>query len=361
MTILAVASGLVTAAWVLLAALLPRALREVPRADEKAVATGARVSVIVPAHDEEALIRRCVSSIAAQDAPAHEIIVVDDHSSDQTANVAAQAGARVVKAADRPGGWLGKPWAAWQGAQAASGELLLFVDADAILSPGCLRAVVASAEKTGADLLAALPRAACATFAEALLQPVMLLMMMWQFDPRRVNDPNDDVAAAPGSFLLFRRAAYDRVGGHTAVRAEIVEDLKLAQLVKKSGMTLRLVAAPHLVATRRALSLRALLNSWFRVGVDGVGRNPLIALAALAAILVLFLGPYALAPLGIALVVIAAAHLVTTRVVRAQLARAYGFDDRWAWLQPLGALMAWLLFWRVLFASLAARGPEKWR
>ena len=359
MTALAVASGVVTAAWVLLAALLPKALREVPRADEKAVAAGAKVSVIVPAHDESALIRRCVSSIAAQDAPAHEIIVVDDHSTDDTAEVAAQAGARVVAAADRPEGWLGKPWAAWQGAQAASGEYLLFVDADAILAPACLRAVVAGAEKSGADLLAALPRAACASVAEALLQPVMLILMMWQFDPRRVNDPKDAAAAAPGSFLLFRRSAYDRAGGHVAVRGEIVEDLKLAQLVKQSGMTLRLVSAPHLVATRRALSLRALWNSWFRVGVDGVGRNPLLAVVALLAIALLFLLPYV--AIGWVLVGLAAAHLVVTRVVRAQLARAYGIDDRFAWLQPLGALMAWLLFVRVLFASIFARGPERWR
>ena len=361
MTALVAACGVVTVAWLLLAALLPRALREVPRADEKAVATGARVSVIVPAHDEEMLIRRCVSSLAAQDTPAYEIIVVDDHSTDQTASVAAQAGARVVTAADRPAGWLGKPWAAWQGAQAATGDWLLFVDADATLAPACLRAVVASAERNSADLLAALPRPACATFAEALLQPVMLLMMMWQFDPRRVNDPKDEAAAAPGSFLLFRRSAYERIGGHVAVKGEIVEDLKLAQLVKRNGMVLRLVAAPHLLATRRALSFRALWNSWFRVGVDGVGRSPVLAILALLAVQILFLGPYLAAPLGYVLAGVAAAHLIVTRVVRAQLGHAYGFDERWAWLQPLGALLAWLLLWRVFFASLGARSPERWR
>src|SRR5689334_7203885 len=113
-------------------------------------------------------------------------------------------------------------------------------------------------------------------------------------------------------------------------------------------MTLRLVSAPHLVATRRALSLRALWNSWFRVGVDGVGRNPLLALVALIAIAFLFLLPYGVAALGWVELGLAAAHLVVTRIVRAQLARAYGIDDRFAWLQPLGALMAWLLFVRVL-------------
>jgi hypothetical protein len=126
-------------------------------------------------------------------------------------------------------------------------------------------------------------------------------------------------------------------------------------------MSLRLVAAPHLVATRRALSLRKHWNSWFRVGVDGVGRNPLLALIALLAVTILFLGPYIAAPLGWFLAGIAAAHLIVTRVVRAQIARAYGIDDRFAWLQPIGAFLAWLLFWRVLVASTGPRGPERWR
>jgi len=190
---------------------------------------------------------------------------------------------------------------------------------------------------------------------------VMLLMMMWQFDPRRVNDPKDEAAAAPGSFLLFRRSAYERLGGHVAVKGEIVEDLKLAQLVKQNGMALRLVAAPHLVATRRALSFRALWNSWFRVGVDGVGRSPALAAVALLAVALLFWFPYGVAPLGWVLLGLAVAHLIVTRIVRAQLGHAYGFDERWAWLQPLGALLAWFVLLRVFFASLGARSPERWR
>ena len=358
-----IASAVVVALWAWLAALLPRALRRVPRID----ATGQPrqsplVSVVVPARNEEKLLPGCLAALAAQDFTPLEVVVVDDHSSDGTRQVAEAArGVRLVLAPERPAGWAGKCWAAWQGARAARGEWLLFLDADALTEPACLRATLADAQRAEADLLAAMPRADCASTWEALAQPVMLFLLLWHLHPERVNDPRDPTAAAPGSFLFFRRVAYEKMGGHEAVRGQVVEDLKLAQLVKQSGLKLRLAAAPHLVATRRPLTRRELWNGWCRVAVDGLGRRAGLGLLGGFAVAVAFLLPYAVAPLGWAATGLAAVHLLLARLVRLQLARAWGIDDRLAWLQPLGALFAVAVLLRAALAARTGGARVEWR
>jgi hypothetical protein len=189
----------------------------------------------------------------------------------------------------------------------------------------------------------------------------MLLLMMWQLDPRRVNDPADPVAAAPGSFLLFRRQAYAAIGGHAAVRDKVVEDLGLAEQVKRGGRRLRLLAAPHLFATSRAQSLAVLWTSWLRVTVDGLGRRPALAFVGALAVQLFFLTPYLLAPLGWPFLALASVHLLVTRAVRAQLGFAYGVDQRLAWLQPLGALLAELILLRALLALIGVGAAVAWR
>jgi cellulose synthase/poly-beta-1,6-N-acetylglucosamine synthase-like glycosyltransferase len=343
------ASGSVVAAWGLLAALLPRAVGRVPRADGSRGAGAAHepplVSVIVPARNEEALIARCLASLSAQTYPALEVIVVDDHSSDGTRAIAERT-ARVVRAPDAPPGWTGKCWAAWQGAAASKGEWLLFLDADAILAPSCIGVALGAA--ADADLLSLMPRARCATALEAIVQPVMLMLLLWRDDPRRLNDPRDASAAAPGSFLLFRRAAYERVGGHAAVRAEVVDDRKIAERVKHGGLRLRVVAAPTLLETSRPLELLGLWNGWTRVVPEGVGQRARAATLGAGAVQTMFLLPYFLAPLGPTLAMLAAAHFVLSLVVRWQLRSAYGVDARFAWLQPLGAVFAVLVLLRAI-------------
>jgi cellulose synthase/poly-beta-1,6-N-acetylglucosamine synthase-like glycosyltransferase len=353
--VLTVLSGLVVASWALFALMLPRARRQVPRLDDAPAPTSQPlVSVIVPARNEAELLPRCLTALAAQQYPHIETIVVDDQSTDGTSAVAAgYAGVRVLAAGAREAGWAGKNWAAHRGAQAARGQYLLFLDADARLQPTAIARTVAHAEAQATGLLTVMPDAECATFWEALVQPVMLLLLIWQLDPRHVNDPDDARAAAPGAFLFFSRAAYDAIGGHAAVRGEIVDDLKLAQRVKGQRLKLRLVAAPELVATRRVISMHRLWTSWLRVVVDGLDRHRGRGLLAAALTALMFILPMALAPLGWVPLALGAAQLVFARSVRAQLRATYGIDDRLAWLQPLGALFAVAVLLR---ASLRARG-----
>lgn len=186
---------LVVLGWVFFCAALPAAIRKLPRVRAKALAgtsrdaRDARISVIVPARNEEQLLPRCLDSVRAQQRPIHELIVVDDTSQDATARVATNRGAHVISAGTRPAGWTGKPWAAHVGANAATGDWLLFVDADAVLAPGCVEAALAEAEEHGVDLLSLIPAWRCSTLLESLVQPVFFILLSAAFDFHKMNDP----------------------------------------------------------------------------------------------------------------------------------------------------------------------------
>jgi chlorobactene glucosyltransferase len=228
------------------------------------------VSVIVPARNEALNIEACVRSLTACEYPDFEVIVVDDASDDGTGALARAVGAgrarrlEVVVGAPLPTGWLGKPWACQQGAEVAEGALLLFTDADTTHGPQLLPRAVAALEEEGADLLTVVGRQLMDTFWERLVQPQIFFMMFFRF-PRVEQAARNDRwrdALANGQFMLFRREAYERIGRHEAVRDEIVEDLALAQRVKRAGLALRIRSAETALSTRMYRSLRELVDGW---------------------------------------------------------------------------------------------------
>ena len=200
-----------------------------------------RVSVLVPARDEAAVIGRCVGSLLAQDVA--EILVLDDNSTDATAAVADEAAegdprVRVLRGAPLPAGWAGKPFACAQLAAAAdpASEVLVFVDADVVLVPGALPAAVALLEESGLDLVSPHPRQLAMSPAERLVQPLLQWSIITTL-PLRVAERSRraSLAAANGQFLVVRRNAYERAGGHTAVRSAVLDDVALLRAVKASG------------------------------------------------------------------------------------------------------------------------------
>jgi chlorobactene glucosyltransferase len=228
------------------------------------------VSVIVPARNEERSIRSCVESICASDYPDFEVIVVDDRSVDTTLDLARaipQNHARRVKAVkgrELPDGWIGKPWACAQGARVAGGDLLLFTDADTIHAPELLgRAVAGLAEDQG-DALTLLGRQVMETFWERLVQTHMMAAIVFRFPnpgkPRPTRNWRD--AIANGQFILFDRAVYEGIGGHEAVKGEIVEDQRLAQILCRSGKRLAVREGEAVFATRMYRSLNELIEGW---------------------------------------------------------------------------------------------------
>ncbi len=260
-TTILIVAGMVAAGWTALAARLialsrGKWFRFLPPVGEVA-GDGPSVDAIVPARDEEAHIAATVESIRAQEYPALTITVVDDQSTDSTAAIleqlASPSGARVplrlVRGTDRPEGWVGKTWAVHQGASGASGDWLWFVDADMGLHPRALASAIAEADRTGADFVSFLPGVRCRTFWQGAIASSFLQLLGQLYPLDRVNDPGRPEAIAAGGFILVRRSAYDRAGGHRAVCREIIEDIQLARRVKAAGGRLSIRLAPALAWT----------------------------------------------------------------------------------------------------------------
>lgn len=197
--------------------------------------TGERVSILIPARDEAHQIEACLAAVLAQDGVA-EVLVLDDGSTDGTGELARAAGARVLTGRPLPRGWLGKPHACQQLADAAdpAADVLVFVDADVRLRSGAVTATLSLLR--GLDLVSPYPRQLTGTPVERLVQP--LLQWSWlTFLPLRLAErsPRESLSAANGQLLAVRRGAYDKAGGHAAVRTEVVEDVALLRAVKRAG------------------------------------------------------------------------------------------------------------------------------
>ena len=227
-----------------------------------------RTSVLLPLRDEAPRVEPCLRALLAQEGPL-ELLVLDDGSTDGTADVVRRVvvGDRrvtVLEGAGLPPGWLGKPHACQQLADAADprSQVLVFVDADVVLAPGAVAATVACLQDSGLDLVSPYPRQE-APGATRLVQP--LLQWSWlSFLPLRLAErsPRPSLSAANGQLLAVRREAYDRAGGHAAVRGEVVEDLALLRAVKRSGGTGGVVDGTHLATTRMYDDLASLADGY---------------------------------------------------------------------------------------------------
>jgi chlorobactene glucosyltransferase len=253
-------------AFVFFVARLPRELPQPSRAGDPRPL----VSVIVPARNEALNIETCVRTLTASSYPAFEVLVVDDRSEDDTASIVRSLSAgnalrlHLIEGAELPQGWLGKPWACHQGVGSAKGELLLFTDADTQHGPELLARAVAGLHEEGADLMTLVGRQLMESFWERLVQPQIFMLMLFRFPrfERTAKNARWRDGIANGQYLLFKRAAYDAIGGHEAVRDEVVEDLVLAQRVKRAGLRLRIRGALDDLATRMYQSLPQLVEGW---------------------------------------------------------------------------------------------------
>ena len=238
----AVAAGSLGAAAATAHTAVNAALLRRPRADPPPVDRA--VSVLLPVRDEAHRVGPCLRALLGQvGVPRLEILVLDDGSLDGTADVVREVAAgdprvAVLYGTPLPRGWLGKPHACRQLADAAdpASTVLVFLDADVVLAPHAVAATVDLLGDTGLDLVSPHPRQHAATPAERLVQP--LLQWSWlTFLPLRAAErsPRPTLAAANGQLLAVRRAAYERAGGHAAVRAEVLDDVALLRAVKRAG------------------------------------------------------------------------------------------------------------------------------
>lgn len=216
-----------------------------------------RVSLLVPARNEAANIGACVRAALAQTYPDLEVIVLDDRSEDGTGALLEAERARddrlvVLAGEEPPDDWTGKNWACHQLSVAARGDVLVFADADtAFTDPDAVRALVAAMHAHRVDLLSGLPRQVLGTLGETLLVP-MFYWALLSFTPlvMGVAWRRPMFATAVGQLMAFRRAAYVAIGGHAAVRGEVVDDIALARRIAGAGRVARVMDATDLVRCR---------------------------------------------------------------------------------------------------------------
>lgn len=326
-----------------------------------------RVSIIVPARDEERNIRRCVESLLAQDYPNYEVIVVDDGSTDATPalleelrqTAVGRERLRLARVETLPEGWAGKPHALHTGAQLASGAWLLFTDADTYHSPSALRSAVGRAERERADLFTIGTTQDLPDFWNRVLMPIAYMGISFMYPPVLVNCPRSSVAIANGQFLLIRRVVYERLGGYDTdtLRATVVDDLALAQVVKRSGGRLLFVDGRGLVTTYMYQSLAEHWNGWGKNAIAG-SRGGALAFAAMAPGLpMITVGPFALLAGGLLrrdwrLALAGVAPVAALLGYRAYLDRMLAIPLRYGLTQPLGGVVFTAImarsFWRKL-------------
>jgi len=228
-----------------------------------------RVSVIIPARNEEANIITCLESLLSQDHTDIEVIVVDDGSEDKTADLVARVArgdyrVRLVSAEELPAGWMGKCHAIHQGVTRGrpSGEWLLFVDADTVHESQSISAPLQVAIDRGVDMISIIPHLEAGSFWERLMQPTMAALISMFNNPARINNPDLPDVFANGQFIMVRREAYERAGGHEAVRGKVLEDVELARAVVASGGRNFFAMGRDLLTTRMYTSLKSLSEGW---------------------------------------------------------------------------------------------------
>jgi hypothetical protein len=227
------------------------------------------VSLVIPARNEARNIGRCVESALASTYPRLEVVVVDDHSTDDTGAIVGALAARdprlrLIVPPMLPSGWFGKQWACASGAAEARGAMLGFMDADTVQSPDLVTRTANAMRTRGADLLSVAGRQELGSFWERLVQPQVFSVLLQRFGgTETVNESRSaSQKIANGQCLWITRAAYDASGGHAAVRDKVAEDLALAQLFFRTGRTASLVLGLDQLSTRMYTSLRELVEGW---------------------------------------------------------------------------------------------------
>lgn len=265
--------------------------------DEEGLERWPRVSICIPARDESGRIGACVRAALASNYPDLEVVVVDDRSSDGTGAEATEAAGddprfHLVEGVEPPAGWAGKPWACARAAGEATGALLLFVDADVEVAPWTVRAAVARVVSRELSLLSLFSDWRLESFWEAVVIPVVGWFVRGAVDLDAVNDRGQPDAFANGQFILVERGAYERIGGHGAVRGEVLEDVRLARAFKSYALPCGLLHAPGAFRVRLYRGLGEIVRGYTKNLYEGMGRNSVVAFGAILFIFVGTLLPY---------------------------------------------------------------------
>lgn len=254
------------------------------------------LSVVIAASNEAHTLPASLDSLLAQDYPGLQVVAVDDRSTDGTGDLLRERAARdprllPLEVRELPDGWLGKTHALQVGASVASGEILLFTDADVIFAPGALTRAVAWLEENAGDHLALAPTILAAGFWEKVLVSLFGVGFSLRFPPDRAARPGDPIAIGVGAFNMVRARAWRDLGGHRALALQVVDDMVLAALVKRSGRRSLFAEATGLVRVRWVVGLLGVVKGLEKNAYAGLGYSLVETAAAAGAVLVGTVGP----------------------------------------------------------------------
>ena len=289
----------VSITWVLLIRSMWASFRDSPFLDrfENKPHHKPKVSVILPARNEEDFIEKCLNSLVEQDYENYEIVVIDDRSEDKTGDIIkrlAQKSSKVVYvlAEPKPEKWMGKNWACFEGFKRATGELLLFTDADTKHSKIMVSLAVSHLLGENIDALTVIPKMLCLDWWTRITLPMLSTFLHTRFSALRVNDPSKKTGYFFGSFFIMKRKTYEAIGTHEGVKTELVEDGALGKKVKESGFKLKMVRGEHLIEAVWARDLHTLWNGLKRLIIPLYLQKKSIAVGIFFAVLFLLFMPF---------------------------------------------------------------------
>ncbi len=289
----------VCGAWVFLIKSMVDSFRFTPYLDkfENTSKSSPKVSIILPARNEEEFIGKCLDSLMKQDYENYEIIVIDDSSDDATGEIISEYAKRdskiiPVSARPKPEGWMGKNWACMEGYRKATGELLLFTDADTNHSKNVLSLAVAHLISFNLDALSAIPKMLTFDFWTKITLPMISTFLHTRFSALNVNNPSKKTGYFFGSFFILKKKTYEEVGMHEGVKQEIIEDGALGKKVKESGYKMKMVRGEHLIDAVWARDKSTLWNALKRLMVPLYLQSGKIAIGIFFAVLFLLFIPF---------------------------------------------------------------------
>jgi len=284
----------VSATWIALIKSMLRTFNESPFLDkfEKKEHEKSKVSIILPARNEEKFIEKCLNSLLNQDYDNYEIIAINDSSKDSTGDIIKKYSEKFPKvvfvdAKPKPDGWIGKNWACIEGYKKASGDLLLFTDADTAHTSSVISLAVSHLLSLELDVLTVIPRMLCLDKITKITLPMISTFLHTRFSALRVNDTSKGTGYFFGSFFIIKKSTYDSVGTHESVKGELVEDGALGRKVKESGFKMRMVRGEHLVDAVWARDIHTLWNALKRLMISFYLQNAKMAVASFFGVLFL--------------------------------------------------------------------------
>ena len=289
----------VSGVWIFLIKSMINSFRFTPYLDkfEKIKHNNPKVSIILPARNEEEFIAKCLDTLVDQDYPNYEIIAIDDSSEDSTGNIIseyAKQNSKVipVSARPKPDGWMGKNWACMEGYKKATGELLLFTDADTTHARNVISLAVSHLLSFNLDALTAIPKMVSIDFWTKITLPMLSTFLHTRFSAIRVNDPSKKTGYFFGSFFIIKQKTYEKVGTHESVKQEIIEDGALGKKVKDSGYKMKMVRGDHLIDAIWARDKSTLWNALKRLMIPLYLQSHGIAVGIFFAVLFLLFMPF---------------------------------------------------------------------